>query len=140
MAKGRNRIYFAIAFVISSIPAIFGIYAFRNNLVLVSTLLFSLSIISMGLSTFLFLGYKTVKHGKPMIFNILTSISHSLSPFTRYLSKTIIIGPVVSLVIRFAFFVGFIILLMSDQLIRYVFRFMVGRHPTKRLYCNINMK
>jgi hypothetical protein len=38
-------------------------------------------------------------------------------------------------VIRFFFFVGFIFLLMSDQLIRTVFRLFVGRHPSKRNYC-----
>lgn len=138
MAKGRNRIYFAIAFVISSIPAIFGIYAFKSNLVLTSSILFSLSLISMGISTFLFLGYKTVKHGTPMIFSILTSTSQSLSPITRYLSKTAIIGPLFSLVIRSIFFLGFIVLLMSDQLVRTLFKFMVGRHPSKRLYCKFN--
>jgi hypothetical protein len=134
MAKGRNRIYFAIAFLISSIPAVFALlYALDNTLL--STILFALTFISMGLSTFLFLGYKTVKHGTPMIFTMLASVSQGLNPFTRYLSKTYIIGPLFSIVIRFFFFVGFIVLLMSDQLVRSVFRLIIGRHPSKRNYC-----
>lgn len=139
MAKGRNRIYFAIASIISSIPAIVAIYALKENLIFVSSLLFALSIISMSLSTFLFLGYKTVKHGTPMLFNILASLSKSLAPLTRYLAKTTIIGPLFAFVIRCLFFLGFIVLLMSDQLIRAVFRLIIGRHPSKRNYCKCSM-
>lgn len=136
MAKGRNRIYFAIAFFISSIPALFAfLYAF--NSAFLTTVLFATSFISMGLSTFLFLGYKTVKHGTPLFFGLLNSVSKLLSPLTRYLSKTIIIGPLFALVIRFCFFVGFILLLMSDQLVRSVFRLIIGRHPSKRNYCKL---
>ncbi|KAI8640502.1 Alpha/Beta hydrolase protein [Parasitella parasitica] len=134
MAKGRNRIYFAIASLISSIPAIVAIYALKENLIIVSSLLFALSIISLSCSTFLFLGYKTVKHGTPMLLNILASISKSLAPFARYLAKTAIIGPLFAFVIRCFFFLGFIVLLMGDQLIRAVFRLFIGRHPSKRNY------
>jgi hypothetical protein len=140
MAKGRNRIYFAIAFVISSIPALFAIYALKRQLTFLGTFLFALSIISLGLSTFLFLGYKTVKHGTPMLFGILNGVSRSLAPITRYLSKTTIIGPLFSIIIRFLFFLGFIVLLMSDHLIRTVFRVVIGRHPSKRNYCKLSIQ
>lgn len=135
MAQGRNRIYFAIAFVISSIPALFALYALQDNLTFLSTILFALSIISMGLSTFLFLGYKTVKHGTPMIFTLLASISRSLAPFARYLSRTTVIGPAFSIIIRFLFFLGFIVLLMGDNLVRTILRCVVGKHPSNRNYC-----
>lgn len=135
MAKGRNRIYFAIAFTLSSIPALFAVYAF--SFTFLSTLLFALSFISMGLSTFLFVGYKTVKHGSPMLFTMLSGVSNSLTPFTRYLSKTAIIGPFFSLVIRFLFFVGFVVLLMCDHLVRSVLRLFVGKHPSNRNYCKL---
>lgn len=135
MAQGRNRIYFAIAFLISSIPALFAIYALQDNLTFLSTILFALSFISMGLSTFLFLGYKTVKHGTPMIFTLLATISRWLAPFTRYLSRTTVIGPIFSMVIRSCFFLGFMVLLMSDHLVRAMLRCLVGRHPSKRNYC-----
>ncbi|KAI8372118.1 class 3-domain-containing protein [Blakeslea trispora] len=134
MAKGRNRLYFAIAFVISSIPSIFAFYALQHDLTLLSSLLFALSIISLGLSTFLFLGYKTVKHGTPMVLAILASISRCLTPLSRLLARTIVIGPVLALIIRTFFFLGFIVLLMSDQLIRACFRFFIGKHPSGRDY------
>lgn len=137
MAQGKNRIYFAIASVISSIPALFAIYALQDNLTFLSTILFALSFISMGLSTFLFLGYKTVKHGSPMVFTILTSVSKILAPIAHYLSGTTFIGPLFSILIRFFFFLGFIVLLMSDQLVRALLRFVIGRHPSKRNYCKI---
>ncbi|KAI9343392.1 Alpha/Beta hydrolase protein [Pilaira anomala] len=138
MAQGRNRIYFAIAFLISSIPALFAIYALQDNLTFLSTILFALSFISMGLSTFLFLGYKTVKHGTPMIFTLLATISRWLAPFTRYLSRTTVIGPIFSMVIRSCFFLGFMVLLMSDHLVRAMLRCLVGRHPSKRNYSITN--
>ncbi|KAI8877402.1 alpha/beta-hydrolase [Backusella circina FSU 941] len=134
MAKGRNRIYFGLASLVSSIPSIAAIYALKANLKFLATLLFTLSIISFVLSIVFFLGYKTVKHGTPMLFSFLTNTSRLLTPFTQYLSRTTIIGPILALVIRFNFFLGFIVLLMSDQLVRAVLGFFVGRHPTKRTY------
>ena len=133
MGQGRNRIYFAIAFIVSSIPAIFAVYAFQSTFY--STILFALSLISLGLSTFLFLGYKTFKYGKPMLFATLSNTSRWLGPFTKYLSRTVVIGPLFSIIIRFFFFVGFIVLLMSDHFVRAFFRLFVGRHPSKRNYC-----
>ncbi|KAI7892719.1 uncharacterized protein EV154DRAFT_503912 [Mucor mucedo] len=138
MAQGKNRIYFAIASVISSIPALFAIYALQDNLMFLSTILFALSFISMGLSTFLFLGYKTVKHGSPIVFTMLNNVSKTLAPIANYLSGTTFIGPLFSIVIRFFFFLGFIVLLMSDQLVRALLRFVVGRHPSKRNYSITN--
>ncbi|KAI7907924.1 Alpha/Beta hydrolase protein [Cokeromyces recurvatus] len=134
MARGRNRIYFAIAFAISSIPALVAIYAFKHQLTVLSSFLFALSIISMGISTFIFLSYKTVKHGTPLVLSTLANISQSLAPMARFLSKTIILGPLFSLIIRIGFFLSFVILLMSDQLIRIVFGLFIGRHPSKRTY------
>ncbi|OBZ85603.1 hypothetical protein A0J61_06339 [Choanephora cucurbitarum] len=134
MAKGRNRLYFAIAFVISSIPSIFGFYALQHDLTLLGSLLFALSLISLGLSTFLFLGYKTVKHGTPMILAVLASISRCLTPLSRLLARTIILGPLLAMIIRTFFFLGFIVLLMSDQLIRALFRYFIGKHPSGRDY------
>ncbi|KAI9474150.1 MAG: class 3-domain-containing protein [Benjaminiella poitrasii] len=134
MAKGRNRIYFAIAFVISSIPAIVAVYAFKHQLVVLSSFLFALSIVSMTISTFLFLGYKTVKHGTPLVLSTLVNISRSLAPLARFLSRTIILGPLFSFLIRIGFFLSFMVLLMSDQLIRTLFGFFIGRHPSKRTY------
>jgi hypothetical protein len=135
MARGRNRIYFALASLVSSIPSIAAVYALKANLKFLATLLFTLSIISFGLSIVFFLGYKTVKHGTPMLFSFLTNTSRFLTPFTHYLSRTTIIGPIFALVIRFNFFLGFIVLLMSDQLVRAVLGLFVGRHATKRTYC-----
>ncbi|KAI8364760.1 Alpha/Beta hydrolase protein [Radiomyces spectabilis] len=89
----------------------------------------------MGLSTFLFVSYKTLKHGAPFILRCLGRISRILSPIATYLSKTRIIGPLLSAVIRCGFFLGFVVLLMSDHLVRAVLRRFAGQHPTKRDYC-----
>jgi hypothetical protein len=140
MARGRNRTFFAISLIISSIPTFIGIYTIRKNMFVPSTILISLSILCMASCTFLFLGYKTLKHGTPFLFQLLTSLSRTLAPPTRYLAKTALIGPLFSAVIRFLFFLSFILLLMSDHLVRTLFCLMVGRHPTKRNYCKQNKK
>ncbi|CAO3685134.1 unnamed protein product [Rhizopus stolonifer] len=134
MANGRNRIYFCIAFIISSIPSVFGFYALKSNLVFLATVLFALSFISLGISTFLFLGYKTVKHGRPLVLSILVNISLLLQPVTRYLSSSAVIGPLFAGTIRIGFFAVFVVLLMSDHLIRILLRMFVGKHPTSRYY------
>ncbi|KAI8968900.1 class 3-domain-containing protein [Mycotypha africana] len=85
----------------------------------------------MELSTLIFYGFRILFLGIP---TILAKISKLLAPCTHYLSKTAIIGPLFSFIIRSFFFMGFIILLMSDQLVRTFFRIIIGRHPSKRNY------
>lgn len=135
MANGRNRIYFVMAFVISSIPAMIGFYALKSNWIFMTTTLFALSFISLGLSTFLFLGYKTFKHSRPVIVSTLVNLNLLLQPATRYLSRSRLIGPLFAGLMRIGFFAFFVVLLMSDHVIRMVLRLCVGKHPTNRYYC-----
>ncbi|CEI93252.1 hypothetical protein RMCBS344292_07491 [Rhizopus microsporus] len=134
MANGRNRIYFVLAFIISSIPSAFGFYALNAHFTFLATVLFALSFISLGLSAFLFLGYKTFKHGKPFLMSLLVHTNQCLRPLTRYLSRSIIFRPLFSAAIRIGFFAFFVVLLMSDHLIRVLLRLFVGKHVTNRYY------
>ncbi|CEG74441.1 hypothetical protein RMATCC62417_09659 [Rhizopus microsporus] len=134
MANGRNRIYFVLAFIISSIPSAFGFYALNGHFTFLATVLFALSFISLGLSAFLFLGYKTFKHGKPFLMSLLVHTNQCLRPLTQYLSRSIIFRPLFSAAVRIGFFAFFVVLLMSDHLIRVLLRLFVGKHATNRYY------
>ncbi|KAG1221022.1 hypothetical protein G6F35_006285 [Rhizopus arrhizus] len=88
----------------------------------------------LGLSTFLFLGYKTFKHGRPIIVSTLVNLNLLLQPATQYLSRSRLFGPLFAGLMRIGFFAFFVVLLMSDHVIRMVLRLCVGKHPTKRYY------
>ncbi|KAI9271321.1 Alpha/Beta hydrolase protein [Sporodiniella umbellata] len=100
----------------------------------VSTILFAISFISFGASAFVFLGYKTVKHGRPLILLFLVDLSLLLQPTIRYLSTSSVVGPLFASIVRVMFFAIFVILLMSDHLIRIMMKLFVGKHPTGRYY------
>ncbi|KAI8141893.1 Alpha/Beta hydrolase protein [Fennellomyces sp. T-0311] len=138
MGHGRNRLYFGISFLISSIPAWGGLYCMSNNRTTLSILLIAFSLICMGTSTILFVGYKTIKHGAPIFSNLLTGISGVLRPVARTLSRTKIVGPIISTCIRGTFFIWFMLLLMSDHALRWILRRFVGKHPSGHYYSVIN--
>lgn len=138
MSQGRNRLYFGASFSISLLPALVGVYFISHDRTALSILLFIVSVLCMVLSTVIFLGYKTVKHGLPLVTSFLNAINEILKPISQVISHTKIIGPIVSAFIRCNFFVWFILLLMSDHMIRMVLRRFVGQHPTKRDFSVIN--
>ncbi|KAI9272624.1 Alpha/Beta hydrolase protein [Phascolomyces articulosus] len=138
MGQGRNRLYFGISFLVSSIPAWAGIYCMVHNRTTLSILLIAFSMICMGISTLLFVGYKTIKHGVPLLSKSLSIISGILWPVARGLSRTRIVGPILSVCIRSTFFIWFMVLLMSDHAIRWVLRRFVGQHPTGHSLSVIN--
>ncbi|KAI7852073.1 Alpha/Beta hydrolase protein [Circinella umbellata] len=138
MGQGRNRLYFGISFLISSIPAWTGIYCMVHDRTTLSVLLIAFSMICMGFSTLLFVGYKTFKHGAPILSKSLNILSKILWPITKGLSRTRIVGPIISVCIRSTFFIWFMVLLMSDHAIRWVLRRFVGKHPTGHSLSIIN--
>ncbi|KAI9025058.1 Alpha/Beta hydrolase protein [Phycomyces nitens] len=138
MTQGHNRVYIGVSSLVSFVPALVGLYAVIHQYSTLSEIMFSISFISLGLSVFFFVGYKTVKHGTPVLLRTLKYLNHTLTPIASYLSNSTILGPFFSIVIRLFFFIGFVLLLMSDQLIRVLVGRFVGQHPTKRNLTLIN--
>ena len=135
MAHGRNRLYFAIAFLVSAIPSLVATYLMAHEYTALSLILFITSLLCLVVSIVMFLGYKTIKKGAPAIARTLSRTSKLLSPIARYLSDTYVIGPIISAIIRVSFFMWFCILLSCDVVIRSVLRQFVGYHPTGKTYC-----
>lgn len=138
MGRGRNRLYFGASFLVSFIPALAGMYCIAHDRTTLSVILIAASLICMGLSTLLFVGYKTIKHGTPVVTTVLGSISSLLGPVVHFLAHTSVIGPILSSIIRFFFFISFVTVLASDHVVRAVMRRFVGRHQTKRNFSAIN--
>ncbi|CAO3685438.1 unnamed protein product [Umbelopsis ramanniana] len=138
MAHGRNQLYFAIAFLVSAIPSLVATYLMAHEYTALSLILFITSLLCLVISIVMFLGYKTIKKGAPVIARTLSRTSKLLSPIARYLSDTYVIGPIISAIIRVSFFMWFCILLSCDVVIRSVLRQFVGYHPTGKTYSIIN--
>lgn len=135
MAHGRNRLYFAIAFLVSAIPSLVATYLMAHEYTALSLILFITSLLCLVISIVMFLGYKTIKKSAPVIARTLSRTSRILSPIARYLSDTYVIGPIISAIIRVCFFMWFCLLLSCDVFIRTVLRQFVGYHPTGKTYC-----
>lgn len=138
MAHGRNRLYFAIAFLVSAVPSLVATYLMAHEYTVLSLILFITSLLCLVVSILMFLGYKTIKKSAPVIARTLSSTSRILTPIARYLSNTYVIGPIISAIIRVSFFMWFCLLLSCDVLIRSVLRQFVGYHPTGKNYCKLS--
>ncbi|KAI7870972.1 hypothetical protein BDF14DRAFT_1766916, partial [Spinellus fusiger] len=138
MTNISNRIYLNVSLVIVFTPALVGLYAVNHHYSGLSQAMFTLSAVCLGLSTTIFTLLKAFKHGIPVLLFILRSLNQIFSPMALYLSQSTLLGPVLSIMIRVFFFVGFIILLMSDQCMRGIVGRCVGKHSTKRNLTIIN--
>ncbi|KAI9321716.1 Alpha/Beta hydrolase protein [Dichotomocladium elegans] len=131
----RKRIPFTAAIVLSSLPAIGGLYCLSKEQSMLSVILLCISLVGFTVSIVVFVSYATFQVGAPLVLN---GIQHILGPITRFLARTYIIGPVVSVVVRLTFFLWFMMLLMFDHLIRSILSRLVGVHPTGRRFSVIN--
>ncbi|ORE20645.1 alpha/beta-hydrolase [Rhizopus microsporus] len=75
----------------------------------------------------------------PLISRTLVRISNRLRPIVQTVSKNRVLGPAINLVVRCHFFVIFVVLLMSDQLIRKLLNPFIPQHATKKHLSVINV-
>ncbi|CDS05303.1 hypothetical protein LRAMOSA07832 [Lichtheimia ramosa] len=87
------------------------------------------------MSVIAFVSYATLKHGVPALLDF---IRQTLLPITQLLSRTHVIGPIVSFLVRSTFFVWFMMLLASDRLLRSILSRLVGKHASGRRFSIIN--
>lgn len=126
---------FALALSLSLIPAFAAIYCLATEHAFTSILLLTLSIVCVGMSVIAFVSYATLKHGVPALLDF---IRQTLLPITQLLSRTHVIGPIVSFLVRSTFFVWFMMLLASDRLLRSILSRLVGKHASGRRFSIIN--
>ncbi|KAF9349657.1 hypothetical protein BGX26_012075 [Mortierella sp. AD094] len=139
MANGKNRLFWLTSLAISSIPLAvtsYAVYSSRGWLTIISLVLF---VICLLLSTCTFLSWKTFKFSTPIILQVLRGISVVLSPLANILRGVPVLGKVTNGTIRLIFWLNFIVLMMSDVLLRKTLKGFVGIHePSAGQYSTVN--
>lgn len=138
MWNGGTIVYFVLSFIVSCIPAFAGSYAKAHSYFYLGLFLQFLSFVCLALSLFLYVSFQLVRRGTPFLLQFLGRINRVLAPVATRIASTKFIGPAVAVVIRLNFFIWFMVLLMSDQIIRIFLGRLVGRHPSKRNYCRFS--
>ncbi|KAF9997241.1 hypothetical protein BGZ79_009057 [Entomortierella chlamydospora] len=139
MANGKNRLFWLTSLAISSIPLAvtsYAVYSSRGWLTIISLIVF---VICLLLSTCTFLSWKTFKFSTPIILQVLRGISVAISPLANILRGIPVLGKVTNGTIRLIFWLNFIVLMMSDVLLRKTLKRFVGIHePSAGHYSTVN--
>ncbi|KAF9436114.1 hypothetical protein BGZ76_004791 [Entomortierella beljakovae] len=139
MANGKNRLFWLTSLAISSIPLAVTFYAVHSNRGWLTAISFVIFIICLLLSTCTFLSWKTFKFSTPIILQVLRGISVALRPLVNILRGVPVLGKVTNGTIRLVFWINFIILMMSDVLLRKTLKGFVGLHePSAGQYSTVN--
>lgn len=128
-------LYLAIASALSCIPALAGFYAQWRGYRWLGFFCYGLTILSFVLFLILLVGFKLLRRGTPFLLRFLDRLNHVLAPIVSRIAKTSFVGPAIGMVVRANFFVWFLVLLMSDQLVRALLTRIVGPHSSQSNYC-----
>ncbi|KAF9187546.1 hypothetical protein BGZ50_001893 [Haplosporangium sp. Z 11] len=139
MAQGKNRLFWLTSLAIASIPlavTFFGVYSDRRWLTILS---FTLFVICLLLSTCTFVSWKTFKFSTPFILQILRALSVALTPLVHLIRGIPVLGKVTNGCIKLVFWTWFIVLMLSDVLVRKLLKTFVGLHePSTGQYSLVN--
>ncbi|KAI9498363.1 Alpha/Beta hydrolase protein [Zychaea mexicana] len=138
MSYSGTSVYFAIATLISCIPAVAGLVARWYAYKWTGILLYFCSLVFLFLSVFFYVSFRIVRHGSPFLLELLDKLNRILSPVASKVASTKFVGPVIAVIIRANFFAWFMILLLSDQVIRALIGRLVGHHASQRNYSIVN--
>lgn len=128
-------LYLAIASALSCIPALVGFYAQWRGYRWLGFFCYGLTGLSFVLFLILLVGFKLLRRGTPFLLGFLDRLNHVLAPIVSRIARTSFVGPVIGMVVRANFFVWFLVLLMSDQLVRALLTRIVGPHSSQSKYC-----
>ncbi|CAO3573172.1 unnamed protein product [Mortierella alpina] len=139
MANGKNRLFWLTSLALSSIPlavTFYAVYSDRNWLTILS---FTVFVICLLLSTCTFLSWKTVKFSTPIILQVLRAVSVALTPLVHIIRGIPVLGKATNGSIKLIFWTWFIILMLSDVLVRRLLKAFVGLHePSTGQYSMVN--
>ncbi|KAF9557258.1 hypothetical protein EC968_007718 [Mortierella alpina] len=139
MANGKNRLFWLTSLALSSIPlavTFYAVYSDRNWLTILS---FTVFVICLLLSTCTFLSWKTVKFSTPIILQVLRAVSVALTPLVHIIRSIPVLGKAANGSIKLIFWTWFIVLMLSDVLVRRLLKAFVGLHePSTGQYSMVN--
>lgn len=140
MGQGLTPLYFTVSLVLASIPALAGLYARWKLYLKLGAFLYAISVFVMCVAILLFVTFKVVQHSTPFLLRTLGRLNRVLSPIVSRVSQTKVVGPCIAAVVRANFFVWFMVLLVSDQLMRALLSRLIGRHASQTNYCKRKKK
>lgn len=78
-----------------------------------------------------------VPQGTLLLFQFQTSMLRPLKARLRH--HTPLVAPILTMVFKLGFFVGFLLLLFFEQWLRILLSFFIGKHPTGRSICKFKV-
>ncbi|KAG0266557.1 hypothetical protein DFQ27_009667 [Actinomortierella ambigua] len=139
MANGRNRDFMMVSLAVSSVPLAFVLYFIAVDQRWSAIIAFVVFLIVLILCTCAFLSWKTIKLTIPLLLSVLRGCAYVLSPMASMVRGIPLVGKAVNGVIKLTFWVWFVILMMSDVLVRKFLKGFVGLHePSAGQYSAVN--
>lgn len=135
MKRSNLQIATEITLLLALLPAIVGYYANYKGRWILSLLCYVLSVTILVVPVVVYVGFKVIQHCMPFIIRTLVKLNQRLLPIARYIAHSRILGPLISIFIRSQFFFWFMVLMMSDQVIRTVMGRFMGPHASNRYLC-----
>lgn len=140
MKRNNTQLVAEVTLLLAFIPALIGYYANYKGRWILSLLCYMLSVFILTVPVAAYITFKLIKHCMPLILRTLASLNKRLVPIARYISQTRILGPLISIFIRSQFFMWFMILLMSDHVIRNILGRFAGPHATNKYLCKVKQQ
>jgi hypothetical protein len=137
MKKSNLQLVTEITLLLALIPALIGYYANYKGRWIWSLLSYLLSVTILVVPVVAYVTFKSIQHFLPFILSTLTRLNKRLLPIARFVSNNRILGPLISIFIRSQFFMWFMVLLMSDQVIRTLLGRFAGQHATSHYLCKL---
>lgn len=135
MTTTAIKVYISLSLVISCLPTLAGLVARSHGYLWSGILLYLLSFLFLFFAVFLYATVALLRRGTPWLLDALFKLNRILTPLASSLARSRIVGPLVAIVIRGNFFVWFVVLLLSDQVLRALIARLVGRHGSQRNFC-----
>lgn len=135
MKRSNFQLLVEATILIAFLPALLGYYLNYKGKWIWSLICYLISVSILCVPIFIFVGIKSIQFFLPLILRTLNVLNKRLLPIAHYVSQHKILGPLIGIFIRSQFFMWFMILLMSDQVIRILVGRVAGLHATNNYLC-----
>lgn len=135
MKRNNLQLVTEITLLLAFLPSLLGYYANYKGRWILSLLCYMVSVSILITPIAIYVGFKVIQHCMPLIIQTLVKINQRLAPIAHFLAHSKILGPLINIFIRSQFFFWFMVLLMSDQVIRTVMGRFMGPHASNKYLC-----
>lgn len=135
MKSNNLQLVTEITLGLALVPALVGYYFNYKGRWFWSLFWYLLSVFILVTPAFIYISFKSIQQCMPIIVGILARLNKRLAPIVSYISHNKILRPLIVIFVRSQFFLWFMALLMSDQIIRLVLSRFAGQHASSRYLC-----